>query len=132
MPESRNVAPKDGRHKEMQNVRHDAERFAKQLTLRNRTFRNYAQDVLWELAEGDVALKARPQPALGSFQSPRVRTPPNLGALKVASSMSVVMSLGISDQTSSMTSGTQIGAMLTKFPGSPIPKSISFAYGSGD
>jgi hypothetical protein len=29
----------------MQNVRHDAERFAKQLTLRNRTFRNYAQDV---------------------------------------------------------------------------------------
>jgi len=65
MPESRNVAPKDGRHKEMQNVRHDAERFAKQLTLRNRTIRNYAQDVLWELAEGDVALKARAQPALG-------------------------------------------------------------------
>ena len=52
MPEGRNVAPILGRTKEMQNVRHDAERFAKQLTLRNRTFRNYAQDVLWELAEG--------------------------------------------------------------------------------
>ena len=52
MPKGRNVAPKDGRHKEMQNVRHDAERFAKRLTLRNRTFRNYTQDVLWELAEG--------------------------------------------------------------------------------
>ena len=68
MPEGRNVAPILGRHKEIQNVRHDAERFAKQLTLRNRTIRNYAQDVLWDLAEvaeGDVALKARLRPALG-------------------------------------------------------------------
>jgi hypothetical protein len=35
----------------MQNERHDADRFANQLTLRNRMFRNYAQDVPWEWAE---------------------------------------------------------------------------------
>ena len=49
--EGRNVAPKDGRTEEMQNERQDADRFANQLTLRNRMFRNYAQDVPGEWAE---------------------------------------------------------------------------------
>jgi len=46
------VAHKDGRTEEMQSERQDADRFANQLTPRNRMFRNYAQDVLWEWAEG--------------------------------------------------------------------------------
>ena len=45
------MAPKDGRTEEMQNERQDADRFANQLTLRNRMFRNYAQDVPGEWAE---------------------------------------------------------------------------------
>gem|GEM_PF-3148408 len=50
--ETGNVAPKDGRTEEMQNERQDADRFANQLTLRNRIFRNDAQDVPWERTEG--------------------------------------------------------------------------------
>gem|GEM_PF-6460287 len=51
-PEGRNLAPMDGRTEEMQNERLDADRFANQLTLRNRMFRNDAQDVPWERTEG--------------------------------------------------------------------------------
>ena len=50
-PESLNLAPKDWRTKETQNDRQDAERFANKQTPRNRTFRNYVQDVPGESAE---------------------------------------------------------------------------------
>ena len=46
------MAAKDGRPIETQNERQDADRFAKQQLLRNRTFRKGAQDVHWEWAEG--------------------------------------------------------------------------------
>ena len=42
----------DGRSKGKQNERHDADRFANQQTLRNRMFRNIAQDVPREWQKG--------------------------------------------------------------------------------
>jgi len=60
--------------KRKQELQHDAAILANKQTARNRTVNQDAQDVLLEWAEGpedhckwmiDVALQARPQPALG-------------------------------------------------------------------
>jgi len=64
----------DGHLKRKQELQQDAAILANKQTARNRTVNQDAQDVLLEWAEGpedhckwmiDVALQARPQPALG-------------------------------------------------------------------